>query len=266
MQIKRKRYGISQLEVWFDEPPGAAKVDIIHQRQALQRPLHGWSEDFHTLVAPLTEDVTQIFARIQKRTQTDIRRGDRECLNFMTPEPQKNVIQDFCDFYNDFAAAKKRPVISPECLEPLAEAGMLKFTAAKKDKNVFVWHSYVFTERRVRLLHSASHFRTFDQSLKNAIGRSNKWLHWQDMLYFKKLGLVKYDFGGWYEGSNDLEKLQINRFKESFGAEPELNYNVLYAASAKGRLFLAMVGCYSRLPPWLRQSLTGCKTLLLWRR
>ena len=264
MWIKRKRYGISQLEVWFDETPVAAKVDIIHHRQALQRYSHGWSEEFYTLVQPLTEDVAQIFARIQKRTQTDIRRGDRECLNFMTPQPQKNAIQDFCDFYNDFAVAKKRPLISPEGLELLAEAGMLKLTAARKDGNVLVWHSYVFTERRARLLHSASHFRTSDHSLKNAVGRANKWLHWQDISHFKELGLVKYDFGGWYEGSDDLEKLQINRFKESFGPQTELNYNVFYAASAKGRLFLAMVECYSRLPPWLRQSLTGCKTLL-WR-
>jgi len=37
------------------------------------------------------------------------------------------------------------------------------------------------------------------------------------MLVFKAAGVRRYDFGGWYAGSADIERLHINRFKEGFG-------------------------------------------------
>ncbi len=39
-------------------------------------------------------------------------------------------------------------------------------------------------------------------------------------------GFRVYDFGGWYAGSTDVEKLMINRFKEEFGGQKVLEFTV----------------------------------------
>lgn len=233
--------------------------------QALQWSPRGRSKKFYTLVHLLSQEESKLFARIQKRTQSSIRQAYREDLEFMLITPDIANIRDFCEFYNEFAVEKGRALLQTQRLEELAEAGMLRLSAAKRNGTVLVMHSHVYTSRRARLLHSASHFRTAGQSSKNAIGRANKWLHWQDVLYFKRLGLAEYDFGGWYEGSEDLERLSINRFKESFGAEIELNYNVVCAASLKGTLYLTMLSAYSQFSQWLGRlrtiSLPGFRNL-----
>ena len=80
-----------------------------------------------------------------------------------------------------------------------------------------------------------------DPSMNRAIGRANRWLIWQDILYFKRLGVIEFDFGGRYEGKEDTERLRINEFKDSFGAELEKNYNHFYATTLK-----------EASDPWLR--------------
>jgi hypothetical protein len=250
--IIRKKYGVRALELWFDPISISIPkdVDIILHRQCFQKDSRGKLENFYTLVIPLGEDESTLFARIKKRAKEDIRRTDREGLEFLAPTPSKANIKHFCSFYNEFAAQKGRSPISTAHLEALADAGMLKLTAAAKEGQgtELVWHSLVITPRRARLLHSASHFRSGGQAWRNAVGRANRWLHWKDILYFKSLGLMEYDFGGWYGGKDDPEKLQINQFKEAFGGSTELNYNILYANSSKGKIYLSLWTLYSCLP------------------
>lgn len=49
------------------------------------------------------------------------------------------------------------------------------------------------------------------------IGRANRRLHWEEFQHYKALGYRLYDFGGWYEGTEDKQKVLINQFKEEFG-------------------------------------------------
>jgi len=72
------------------------------------------------------------------------------------------------------------------------------------------------------------------------IGRANCFHTWHDILRFQRQGIETYDFGGWYGGTENAEKLRINRFKESFGGKvvPEFNYEV--GVTIAGRLALAL--------------------------
>ena len=89
------------------------------------------------------------------------------------------------------------------------------------------------------LFYSASLFRELDNSaIRNRIGRANRLLHWQDMLHFKAGGISVYDFGGWYAGDSDLERLRINKFKEEFGGQIVKNHICERALTVKAKLFL----------------------------
>ena len=67
---------------------------------------------------------------------------------------------------------------------------------AQKEDTPYVFHSYIvdMEDKQVRLLHSCSSFRS-EKLLANLIGRINKLLHWEDMIYFKKCGIRQYDWG-----------------------------------------------------------------------
>ena len=102
-----------------------------------------------------------------------------------------------------------------------------------------VWHAYLRSNHRATLLYSASLFRKFDSSaLRNKMGRANRFQHWQDIQRFKAEGVSVYDFGGWYEGNRDQERLRINRFKEEFGGEIVKNYICERALTVKAKVFL----------------------------
>ena len=83
-----------------------------------------------------------------------------------------------------------------------------------------VMHSYIIDreDKRVRLLHSASDFRSLSTSQERAIiGRANRFLHYSDIIYFKNNGFFIYDFGGISLDKNDAEQLKISEFKRGFG-------------------------------------------------
>ena len=78
------------------------------------------------------------------------------------------------------------------------------------DINGACYHAYVYDNKYTRLLYSCSEFRSQDKEARNFIGRANKYLHWQDILFFKNNNLVCYDFGGIfsYENPNGQANIQ----------------------------------------------------------
>ncbi|HJQ74963.1 MAG TPA: GNAT family N-acetyltransferase [Gaiellaceae bacterium] len=85
---------------------------------------------------------------------------------------------------------------------------------------------------RARLVFSAS-VRHEPGPLRALSGPVNRWLHWQELLFYREEGYRAYDFGGVNPQSS------IGRFKLSFGGELERGTNVVLAgALAVGPLAL----------------------------
>jgi lipid II:glycine glycyltransferase (peptidoglycan interpeptide bridge formation enzyme) len=103
-------------------------------------------------------------------------------------------------------------------------------------------HAYVVSDNTARLYQSSSLFRNSQSGdYKNLVARANRLLHWEDMLYFKRLdGIRWYDFGGWYGGAASSqsyrEQLLIDQFKESFGGENKREYSFIEPASFLGKI------------------------------
>ena len=134
-------------------------------------------------------------------------------------------------------------------LSVLANANVLDISRVRdKQGNDLAWHVYYQAKGRCSLLHTLLLFREHsDSTLRNCIGRANRFHHWQDMLRFKQLGVSIYDFGGWYEGNSDVERLRINNFKSGFGGVVVENHNCVQLITLKARTLLVVGG-------WMRKA------------
>jgi hypothetical protein len=231
-------------EVWFDEDPANVKVDIISYVQK-SHPISGTQcGTFYTILNDLSQTPEELLTRMPKNTQYKIRRvadRDRVIYEFWKAN-SSDVLVRFCEFLDRFACLKGLSRTNMPRLRALSDDGTLDISrVGDKEGNDLVWHAHYRDRARVRLLHSASLFREVKNSaFRNLIGRANRYHHWQDMLRFKQEGILVYDFGGWYEGNTDQEKLQINRFKEEFGGKVVRNYNCVRLVTAKARLIFAI--------------------------
>jgi lipid II:glycine glycyltransferase (peptidoglycan interpeptide bridge formation enzyme) len=107
---------------------------------------------------------------------------------------------------------------------------------ASKNNEIETMHAYVISDNTARLHQSSSLFRTSDNpEYRNMIARANRLLHWDDILYFKNLGLKWYDLGGWYGGNTNKEQLAINIFKESFGGSQKEEYSYIIPITFFGK-------------------------------
>lgn len=229
-------------EVWLDEPDPGPSVDVLYRFRA-PAPVEGaQNEAFHTLLIDLARDEQALLAGYNRSTRSDVKRaesdGDLRCEFFGKPGPREFAA--FVGFYDEFAHGKGLPPLSTRRLELHRSNGTLALSRVASQGDVLVWHASICCAGTATLSSSASLYRGKEAEFRSLVGRANRLLHHRDMLDFKANGCNVYDFGGWYDGSSDEEKLGINRFKESFGGVKSLSYDVVQYRTRRAKLLKAI--------------------------
>jgi len=237
-------------EVWYDHEPDETPVDWILYRQRSQ-PVPGatW-EFFYTMLLDLRQSTEALLAGMSKSNVYKIRRArsrdwiECECRGQVDLEELDNLEQT----YAVFAAIKGLDPLDRGLLSQLAKDSVLEVSVARDAKRKpLVHHVYYRDNRRSCLLHSVSvHHMLADSAARNAVGRANRFLFWQDILRHKAQGLETFDFGGWYPGHKDQTLLDINRFKEEFGGRIAREYNCQEVRSLKAQIVLGAAAILSR--------------------
>jgi hypothetical protein len=253
MAIVRRQWP-SVVQFWFDEPIPTGSVDVAYFRQSSHAPAGSSFHDYRTLLIDLGNTEDQIQANFHKETRYEIRRaGTRDCLeprHLSTPD--ESDIRDFHAFHSSFVKNMRLTPVDIEYLVAAANAGCLRLSAVQQQGQLLVWHSYIANDCRARLLHSASQIREADSRQRALISRANRYLHWQDMLYFKRQGVRIYDFGGLYQTKDDQGLLRVNPFKLSFGGTRVTEYDGVLACSTLGRIYLWGRSVRNRLASYQR--------------
>jgi hypothetical protein len=231
-------------EIWFDDDLRAAGADIVRFRNRSTPVEEGQCLEWYTLIVDLAQEMGAIEAKIKSDTRYAIRRaGTKDKLTYnYHDQPVDDAMEAFLAFYNEFAGATGLPEIKLAHLDSIRDTKKLILTNVQTaDGEDLVWHSYLCGRDRVRLLHSASLFRTVDNSAyRQRVGRANRYHHWLDFLKLKEAGFQIYDFGGWYAGSDDSDKVRINRFKEEFGGTVVSTYYGEVALTMLGKVALKL--------------------------
>lgn len=245
--IRTKGKGVTYGELWFDEEPQAPLPDILICRQRSQPWRDGHNREFMTLLIDLTQEETTLLDAFGKDNRYKIRRAhtrDGGTVTFI--ENPVHELDAFSKFYDQFAASKNLTPVNRQWLRAAASGGHLCLTRAAQAGETRVWHGYVVSSDRARLIFSASLYRGATSDVQATIGRVNAWLHWQDMLEFKRRGYRLYDFGGLFSDESSSAAQGINRFKQQFGGIRACNFDCTVALTWKGRLYLKLLGWRGR--------------------
>lgn len=209
---------LSRHIIWFGSKPKIWNCfSTIYKQSAYCKSIPGYRrEAFYTKVINLTQDEHLLQDGFKKNTWYEVGRALRDGVI----TSRESSSDTFRTFYNLFAQTKNLKPISNSKLRSYG-SNLVITKAIYQDLSV-VMHSYVLDNdlKRVRLLHTASLYRNEDSSeIRSIIGRANRLLHFRDMCYFKSLGYMEYDLGGYALNTDDKVLDGINKFKDGFGGE-----------------------------------------------
>ena len=208
--------GLAIFHNWFSQEPSLAdafRFAQFYHCQSLRPAIGLRRRPKFTSLIDLTGTEASIIQGFSETTRYKVRRAARENVLF-------RLVSDI-DEYCEFARLDANNL--------LPYWPFLTVTKAIACDDTLVMHSHLYDKEigRVALYHSISSYHDAADSLKrNFIGRANRWLHYQDMLYFKSQGALIYDFGGIAKGSENQKMQHINEFKQGFGGDlvEESNY------------------------------------------
>ena len=168
----------------------------------------------------LTLPTDALLSAMKSNTRNEIRRAEKENCLFEYNYDYKS----FVPFYNEFCKSKgMEDKINEHTLE---KYNRTLITMAKRGNTVLAMHATVINkeDKEAMLLYSCSTRLNTDVD-KKLIGWSNRFLHYQEFMLFKKWGIERYEWNGICTNPELRDVYNISLFKLSFGSEakPQLN-------------------------------------------
>lgn len=206
---------------------------------------------FHrqTLTVDLTVPEDEIIKGFKSNTRNEIRKAERENYTFASSD-----IGEFVPLYNAFAQGKGLAVITEEELSRYPK--MVIFKSGLGDSTYAMHASLLDDDNRiVRLLYSCS--VRLDSGVETKyVGIANRFLHYSELMEFKRMGYETYDFAGINQNPENKEQYRITQFKLCFGGQirdvrfltsyPAFLYDTLSCWTKKilrsASAFIAMLG------------------------
>lgn len=202
----------------------------------------------YTLINDLQLSEEELYKKIGKTCRYEIRRAEKEGCDaiIMTSHNLKcslSVIDHFRDTYNDMFGSKglSHYVFNESLILSGIDADcvVISFCSMPNDERLKVYHAYLCDSSNAVLIYSASPLWGEDEKDKtNCIGRMNKFLHWEDIKWFKAQGFDRYEWGG----INSLDSPNgIARFKMEFGGEADCFNNYIVPRSLLGLIYVSLI-------------------------
>jgi len=226
--VKYRTTWARYVELWFDEPEPPERFDVLVRHRALQPGPAGATSEFHSLQIDLARDRDEVLRSFARNTRAQIRKSiDEDGLRIeFFDRPTSALFEEFRIFYDAFATSKGLTPLATNRLRAYFESDCFSLSRVSTPDRTLVWHANVSYGRYITMMHSASLFRSGDDDFRKLVGRANRRLHWEEFGHFQDRGYEVFDFGGWYVGSTDPQKISINRFKGEFGGTQVLEFTV----------------------------------------
>ncbi|MDC0580871.1 hypothetical protein OAO54_02320 [Amylibacter sp.] len=216
-----------------------SEADLVYYVQCSE-PFPG-SEVFMSLTISLEKEIKIIFNNFSKTLRYDIRKvidAESQFEYHFIENAGACEGQNFISLYNPFCKQKNLRKPNINFLEFLAahNAMSISYIRDKSDKKeVFCGHLYIRDGDFCRLLYSF-HFNNKERHSNPKVYQNlNKFLHFKDIVKFKKIGIRTYDFGGVSQ-----QKTNIDSFKLRFGGVIIKSYSGINKNTKFGSIVLNM--------------------------
>jgi len=240
--IRLKGHATVYAEIWYDDVrPIEPGIDIVIHRQR-RTPIPGArTSPLLSLQTDLASSREEIISQFERTCASQVKRADKKdgLRSEFTLDPVASL-DEFCEFYDDFAGQQSIWLADRKWLRSAAEGGHLALNSVWRGDELLVWHAYLIAGEVARVEYSGSCHRERDADFRSQVARANRWLHLQSMMEFKKLGFAQYDWGGLFEDESKPERVGINRFKRGFGGKQVRSYDCTVPITLKGRVWLAL--------------------------
>ncbi len=228
--IKYRRWLFS-VNDYFLCSTAATNADINYCIQCSQN-IEGRLHEFYTLLIDLEQSQERLWQNIYHRTRSEIASftANQAYEYGVIAEPARFQLREFSDLFNRFAVHKNIRKAETFRLEAYRRQGLLVISFIRQNNRYLCINFYRVTQQRATNLYSFHLKHENDRHFTPShFGRAHRALHWLDMLHFRQAGIKFYDFCGWYNGKEDRQLLNINRFKEQFGGHKVKEYSgVIY--------------------------------------
>lgn len=210
---------------WYsDNPKVSFRVRYVQSSVPKKLPFMV-TTPFRTAIVPIDRSDEDIFTGFKANFRNEIRRGDREGLQFSCEPPTRENMRCFSVFLKSrgLGGANLNYCDNPHAF----------VTLGHRNTKFFASHLIILSplQKRARLIYSATApFGAVEpddgESQRKIVGTANRWLHYHDMRHFRDLGAVLYDFGGLGNETSGGKKVEgINKFKMGFGSLEVIEYN-----------------------------------------
>lgn len=218
---ERINIGTYNVYIYSNEKDAGIKRNVLTQQTSLIN---------------LKEREEELFNKINRTFKYHIHKAENmditSHINYSpTVERCYQIMNEFSVFAN-----KKSIQWNPKRITALQKSEKLIISEAFIKGEKIVTHVYLHDNNRVVLLHSYHSPQFTDEKAR---GYANKFLHWKDIIGFKKFGLKLYDFGG----INMNQHPGISKFKLSFGGNLIDSYSYIEVNS----VLAFIINFYKRL-------------------
>jgi hypothetical protein len=226
LQIERKGKIFTTKELWFSDYPfevrNCDKAVFMDCREKTD--LIGFKRTpATTLVIDLTQKLEDIWRDMDKSScRYDINKAQKEGITIKTN-------QNYEEFYEVNKSFREKKDLLPGYEVPKRQIEYMKhygtlFTS-ELDGETLGGQFFLKDERNMRMQINASKRLEVGREKARIIGYANRLAIWEAIKYGKDIGLVEFDFGGYYTGEKkDEQKEKSNAFKKSFGGKLAMNY------------------------------------------
>lgn len=221
LEINKKKLFWKIKEIWFADSPFDVKNcdSLVFYNCGKSEEKEGFiCEEYSTLVIDTRNKIDDIWQNMDKSScRYMINSANKRKINIIINEK----IDDFIKINKSFRN-KKGLLGLKLSSEFIKKFGVLFI--AELDGDILGGQLYLKDSNNMRWLVGASNRLSVTKEKAILIGYANRLLVWEAIKYAKYNGIINFDFGGYYKGTEDKEKIGINKFKESFGGKLFVNY------------------------------------------
>jgi lipid II:glycine glycyltransferase (peptidoglycan interpeptide bridge formation enzyme) len=230
LEIEKKTFIFKNKEIWFADRPfevkGCDSVSFMSCKEKVES--NGFiREDFSTLVLDLSQSIETLRASLDSGCRNQINRALREYV-------KTKIDTNYNEFYEINNSFRQKKGLAGKAILPefMKKYGVL--VTAEVDTDVVAGLFLLKDANNIRGSYAASKRLDMTREKANLVGYANRLLWWDAIRYAKEKGIREFDFGGYYTGENRGDpRVNINRFKKSYGGNLAVRYNYEKVYSTK---------------------------------